>query len=105
LRREDHDEDPQPPPIHVDMPDIASFSQTTTSPPQHDACYAQILVALESLQGGMSYMHQDIHSMQQEINSINLRVQECQLDIQECLQHHYHSRSDDEDHPPTAEDD
>jgi hypothetical protein len=41
LRREDH----------IEMPDIASSSQTTPPPPQHDAGYAQILAALASLQG------------------------------------------------------
>jgi hypothetical protein len=49
LRHEDQDEAPQPPPIHVEMPDIASSSQTTPSPPQHNASYARILAALESL--------------------------------------------------------
>jgi hypothetical protein len=53
---------------------------------------------LESLQGGMS-------SMQREIHSINLCVEQCQLDIQECLQYHHPSSSDDEDHPPMAKDD
>jgi hypothetical protein len=52
-RHEDQDEAPQPSPIHVEMPDIASSSQTA---PQHDAGYAQILDALTSLQGGMSSM-------------------------------------------------
>jgi len=56
LRREDQDEAPQPSPIHVEMPNIASSSQTTPPPPQHDAGYAQILAALESLQEGMSSM-------------------------------------------------
>jgi hypothetical protein len=51
LRREDQDEAPQPPPIHGEMPNIASSSQTTLPPPQHDAGYAQILAALASLQG------------------------------------------------------
>jgi hypothetical protein len=41
------------------MLDIASSSQTAPPPPQHDEGYAQNLVALESLQGGMSSMHQD----------------------------------------------
>jgi hypothetical protein len=51
LRHDDQDEAPQPPPIHIEMPDIASSSQTVPPPPQHDVGYAQILVALESLQG------------------------------------------------------
>jgi hypothetical protein len=105
LRREDQDETPQPPPIHVEMPDIASSSQTAPPPPQHEAGYAQILAALESLHWGMSSMQQGIHSMQQEIHSINLRVEQCQLDVQECLQHHHPSSNDDEDRPPMAEGD
>jgi hypothetical protein len=56
LRREDQDEAPQPPPIHVDMLDIASSSQTVPPPPQHDAGYAQILAAFTSLQGGINSM-------------------------------------------------
>jgi hypothetical protein len=51
LRREDQDEALQPPPIHVEVLDIASSSQTILSPPQHDVGYAQILAALASLQG------------------------------------------------------
>jgi hypothetical protein len=77
VRREDQDEAPQPRPIHVEMPDIASSSQTAPPPPQHNASCAQILAALESLQRGMSSMQQGIHSMQQEIHSINLRVEQC----------------------------
>jgi hypothetical protein len=75
LRCEDQDEAPQPPPIHVEMPDIASSSKTAPLPPQHDVGYAQILAALKSLQEGMSSMQQDIHSMQHEIHSINLCVE------------------------------
>jgi hypothetical protein len=33
LRREDQDEEPQSAPIHVEMPDIASSSQTVLLPP------------------------------------------------------------------------
>jgi hypothetical protein len=33
LRRDDQDEDPQSAPIHVEMPDIASSSQTALPPP------------------------------------------------------------------------
>jgi hypothetical protein len=40
LRLEDQDEAPQPPPIHVEIHDIASSSQTAPQPPQHDAGYA-----------------------------------------------------------------
>jgi hypothetical protein len=49
LRREDRDEAPQPPLIHVELPDIASSSQTAPLPPQQDAVSAQILAALASL--------------------------------------------------------
>jgi hypothetical protein len=105
LRREDQDEAPQPPPIHVEMPDLASSSQTAPQPPQHDAGYAQILDALASLQGGMSSMQQIVLTMQQEVHFINLRVEQCQLDIQECLKHHHPSGNNEEDHPPMAEDD
>jgi len=51
LRHEDQDEAPQPPPIHVEMSDIASSSQTAPPPPQQDVGNAQILAALASLQG------------------------------------------------------
>jgi hypothetical protein len=74
LRHEGQDEAPQPPPVHVELPTGASSSQTAPSPPQYDAGFAQILAALESLQGGVS-------SMQREVHSINLRVKQCQLDI------------------------
>jgi hypothetical protein len=37
LRREDQDEAPHPPHIHVEMPNIESSSQTAPPPPQHDA--------------------------------------------------------------------
>jgi hypothetical protein len=40
LRREDQDEAPQPPPIHFEMPDIASSSQIGPSLPQYNAGYA-----------------------------------------------------------------
>jgi hypothetical protein len=43
LRREDQDDAPQPPPIHVMVLDIGSSSQTAPPPPQQDASYAQIL--------------------------------------------------------------
>jgi hypothetical protein len=36
LRHEDQDEGPQPPPIHVEMPNIISSSQTAPPPPQQD---------------------------------------------------------------------
>jgi hypothetical protein len=51
FRRDDQDEDPQPPPIHVEMPDIASSSQTAPPPPQQVVVSIWILVALASLQG------------------------------------------------------
>jgi hypothetical protein len=40
LRHEGQDEAPQPPPIHVEKPTIASSSQTAPSPPQSDAVLA-----------------------------------------------------------------
>jgi hypothetical protein len=55
LRREDQDEAPQPPPIHVEMPDIASSFQTTQPPPTHDTGYAHILAALASHSGGYEF--------------------------------------------------
>jgi hypothetical protein len=95
LRRDDQDA-PQPPTIHVVVPDVASSSQTAPPPPQQDAGYAQILVALASLQGGMSFMQlaisslqQGFTSMQQEVHSVNLRVEQSQLNTQECLKHHH----------------
>jgi hypothetical protein len=51
-------------------------------PPQYDSGYAQLLVAMSSMQG-------DINSIQREVRSISTRVEQCQLDIQECLKHHY----------------
>jgi cell division protein FtsL len=74
LRHDDQDEAPQPPSIHFEMPDIASSSQTAPSSPQQDVVSIHILVALASLQGGTSSMHQAMSSMQQEVHSINLHV-------------------------------
>jgi hypothetical protein len=51
LRRDDQDDDLPLPPIHVEMPGIASSSQTAPPPPQQDAGYAEILATLASLQG------------------------------------------------------
>jgi hypothetical protein len=51
LRHDDLDDAPQPPPIHVAVPDVASSFQTAPPPPQQDASFAQILEALASLQG------------------------------------------------------
>jgi hypothetical protein len=63
LRRDDQDDDvPQPPPIHVAVPDMAFSSQIAPSP-QQDASYAQILEALASIQGGMSSMQLTMSSM------------------------------------------
>jgi hypothetical protein len=56
LRRDDPDDDmPPPPPIPVGIPSVASSSQTT-SPPQLDVSYSQIMEALVAIQGGMSSM-------------------------------------------------
>jgi hypothetical protein len=68
LRRDDLDDVPQPPPIHVAVLDMVSSSHNAPPPPQQDAGYAQILEALAALQSSMS-------SMQQEIHSINLCVE------------------------------
>jgi hypothetical protein len=63
LRHEGKDEAPQPPPIHVEMPAIASSAQTAPPPSQSDAVLTQILASLESLHGGMSLMQQVVHSI------------------------------------------
>jgi hypothetical protein len=97
LRHEGQNEAPQPPSIHVEMPTVASSSQTAPPRPQSDAVLTQILASLESLHEGMS-------SMQWVVHSIDLRVEQCQLDIQECLQHHHPAR-DEEEHPTLAEED
>jgi hypothetical protein len=73
-RAQEEDEASSPPRIHVEMPIVASSSQTAPQPPQSDAVLTQILASLESLQGGMS-------SMQRVVHSANLRVEQCQLDI------------------------
>jgi len=96
LRHDDMYDAPQPLPIHVVVPDMASFSQT----PQQDASYAQILEPLAELQSGMSTMRLTLSAMQQEVHSINLWVEQSQLDIQEWLRHHHPSSSDDEDDAP-----
>jgi len=67
------DDAPQPPPIHVVVPDMTSSSQT--APPQQDASYAQTLEALAALQRGMSTMQLTLLSLQQKVHSINLRVE------------------------------
>jgi hypothetical protein len=54
LKRDDLEDAPPPPHIHVAVLDMASSSQTAPPPPQQDASYAQILEALAALQGGMS---------------------------------------------------
>lgn len=51
IRHEGQDEDPQLPPIHVEMSNIASSSQTAPPPPQQEAVSTQILAMLASLQG------------------------------------------------------
>jgi hypothetical protein len=64
LRRDDPDDDevPPPPPFPVGIPSMASSSQTT-SPPQQDASYSQIMEALAAIQGGMSTMQLSMSSM------------------------------------------
>jgi hypothetical protein len=49
LRRDDQDDMPPPPTIHVAIPDMASSSQTALPPSQQDASYTQILEALASI--------------------------------------------------------
>jgi len=75
LSRDDLDDAPQPPPIHVAVLDMASSSQTTPPRPQQDAGYTQILEALVALQGGMSTMQLTLSPLQQEVHSINLWVE------------------------------
>jgi hypothetical protein len=70
LRHEDEDEAPQPPPIHVEMPTVASSSQTALAPPLFDAVLTQILASLKSLHEGMSLMQRVVHS-------IDLREEQC----------------------------
>jgi len=70
LKRDDQDDDPQPPHIHVAVPDMASSSQTALPPPQLDVGYAQIMEALASFQGGMSSMQLTMSSMQQSISTM-----------------------------------
>jgi hypothetical protein len=80
------DDAPQPPPIHVAVPDMASSSQTAADTSERQ-----------------STMQLTLLSLQQEVHSINLRVEQSQLDIQECLRHHHPSSSDDEDNAPMAD--
>jgi hypothetical protein len=110
LRRDEQDDDVPPPPhIPVDIPDVASSSQTIL-PPQPDVSYSQIMEALVAIQGAMSSMQlsmssmqQSISAMQQEVHSINLCVEQNQIDLRECLKFHHPSSSDDEDDAPMAE--
>jgi hypothetical protein len=51
LTHEGQYEAPQPPPVQFELPTRASSSQTTPPPPQYDVGFAQILAALESIQG------------------------------------------------------
>jgi hypothetical protein len=51
LWHEGQDEAPQPPPVPFELPTRASFSQTAPLPPWYDAGFAQILAALDSIQG------------------------------------------------------
>jgi hypothetical protein len=67
LRFEGHDEAPQPPPVQVEIPTGASSSQTTP-PPQYDAGFAQLLATMSMMQG-------DISSIQREVHSIGTQVE------------------------------
>jgi hypothetical protein len=58
LRHEGQDEAPQPPPVQFELPTEASSSQTTPPPPKYDAGYAQILAALDSIQGNVNSIQQ-----------------------------------------------
>jgi hypothetical protein len=81
LQFEGQDEAPKPPLVQVEIPIGASSSQIAP-PPQYDAGYAQLLVAMSAMQGDISFIHREVHS-------ISTRVEQCQLDIQECLKHHH----------------
>jgi hypothetical protein len=64
LQRDDPDDAvPLPPPIPVDIPNVASSSQTVP-PPQLDVSYSQVIKALAAIQGGMSSMQLSMSSMQ-----------------------------------------
>jgi hypothetical protein len=65
LRHEGQDEASQPPLVQFELPTRASSTQTAPSPSQYDAEFAQILVALDSMQRDMS-------SIQRDVCSINL---------------------------------
>jgi hypothetical protein len=82
LRFEGQGEAHQPPPAQDDRHAITSSSQIAHPLPLYDPGYAKLLAALSSMQG-------DISSMQWEVHSIGTRVDQCQLDIQECLKHHH----------------
>jgi hypothetical protein len=102
LWRDEQDDDvPSPLPIPIGIPDVASSSQTIP-PPQPDVSYSQIMEALVTIQGGMSFKQLSMSSMQQEVHSINLGVEQNQLDLRECLKFHHPSSSDDEDDAPMA---
>jgi hypothetical protein len=69
--RQDYQDDDVPPPPHipVEVPDMASSSQTDP-PPQQDASYSQILEALAAIQGSMSSVQLSMSSMQQSISAM-----------------------------------
>jgi hypothetical protein len=73
---------PQPLPVQGDQHAAASSSQTAPPPPSYDACFAQMMDALHTLQRGVS--------------TIGVRVEQCQIDIKECLKYH-HPHNDDDD--------
>jgi hypothetical protein len=104
LRRDDSDdEEPPPAAMPVGFLDMASSSHTVP-PSEPEVNYAQIMVALDALQGGMSSlqvsmssMQQSMSSMQLAVHSIDRHVEQNQLALQECLKYHHPSSSDDED--------
>jgi hypothetical protein len=102
LQRDDSDDEvPIPPAMPVGFLDMASSSQTVP-PSEPEINFSQIMEALAAIQGGMS-------TMQMEVHSINKRVEQNQLDLRECLKYHHLGSSDDEDDAPRtarmAEDD
>jgi hypothetical protein len=54
LKHEGQDEAPKPPHVQFELPIGASSSQSAPLLPQYDARFAQILAALDSIQGDMS---------------------------------------------------
>jgi hypothetical protein len=93
LQRNDSDDEvPIPAAMPVGFPDMVSSSQTVP-PSEPKINFSQIMEALAAIQGGMS-------TMQHEVHSINKQVEQNQLDLNECLKYHHPGSSDDEDDVP-----